>query len=54
MGLKLLVYVASRFLCRYAKVLADSQTELYDRYIAMFTLCNLQAARELAAVLTAY
>ncbi len=48
------MYAALRFLCRYAKVLADSEAELYDRYIAMFTLRNLQAARELAAVLTAY
>jgi hypothetical protein len=42
------------FLCRYAKVLADSEAELYDRYIAMFTLHNLQGARELTAVLTVY
>ncbi len=48
------MYEALHLLCRYAKVLADSEAELYDRYIAMFTLRNLQAARELAAVLTVY
>ena len=37
---------------RYADILADEGQELYQRYIAMFTLRNLNASRPLAHVLS--
>ena len=39
-------------IARYTRILADAEGELYARYVAMFTLRNLHAVRQLAQVLS--